>query len=84
MKTRWSSLSFGSVALHFQIKLSTHDSILNCIFVIMSEIFFLSTLSFSKFNHMMHVGALKKLRMNEPVFEQNFTTSSYGVKIGSA
>jgi hypothetical protein len=29
---------FGSFAHHFQIKLSTHSSILNSIFVIMSEL----------------------------------------------
>jgi hypothetical protein len=44
MKTRWSSLFFGSFAHHFQIKLSTHGSNLNSIFVIMSDLeFFLST-----------------------------------------
>jgi hypothetical protein len=44
MKIRWSSLFWGSFALHFQIKLSTHDSNLKSIFVIMSELkFFLFT-----------------------------------------
>jgi hypothetical protein len=44
MKIRWSSLFFGSFAHHFQIKLSTHGSNLNSIFVIMSELeFFLLT-----------------------------------------
>ena len=38
MKIRWSSLFFGSFAPHFQIKLSTHGSNLNSIFVIMSEL----------------------------------------------
>jgi hypothetical protein len=38
MKIRWSSLLFGSFAHHFQIKLSTHGSTLNSIFVIMSEL----------------------------------------------
>jgi hypothetical protein len=38
MKIRWSSLFFGSFAYHFQIKLSTHGSNLNSIFVIMSEL----------------------------------------------
>jgi hypothetical protein len=44
MKIRCSSLLFGSFATHFQIKLSTHVSNLNCIFVSMSELkFFLLT-----------------------------------------
>jgi hypothetical protein len=44
MKIRWSSLSFGSFAPHFQIKLSIHASNLNSMFVIMSELeFFLLT-----------------------------------------
>jgi hypothetical protein len=38
IKVRWSSLFFGSFAHHFQIKWSTHGSILNSIFVIMSEL----------------------------------------------
>jgi hypothetical protein len=38
MKIRWSSLLFGSFVAHFQIKLSTHGSNLNSIFVIMSEL----------------------------------------------
>jgi hypothetical protein len=38
MKIRWSSLSFGSFVPHFQIKLSTHDSNLNSMLVIMSEL----------------------------------------------
>jgi hypothetical protein len=38
MKIRWSSLFFGSFAPHFQIKLSTHGSNLNSIFVIMGEL----------------------------------------------
>jgi hypothetical protein len=38
MKIRWSSLFFGSFASHFQIKLSTHGSNLNSIFVILSEL----------------------------------------------
>jgi hypothetical protein len=37
MNIRWSSLFFGSFAPHFQIKLSTHGSNLNSIFVILSE-----------------------------------------------
>jgi hypothetical protein len=44
MKTRWSSLFFGSFATHLQIKLSIHDSNLNSIFIIMIELkFFLLT-----------------------------------------
>jgi hypothetical protein len=44
MKIRWSSLVLGSFAIHFQIKLSTYDSILNSMFVIRSELkFFLFT-----------------------------------------
>jgi hypothetical protein len=40
MKIRCSSLFLGSFAPHFQIKLSTHGSNLNSIFVIMSELKF--------------------------------------------
>jgi hypothetical protein len=44
IKIRWSSLFFKTFAPHFQIKLSTHGSNLNSIFVIMSELeFFLLT-----------------------------------------
>jgi hypothetical protein len=44
MKIRWSSLFFGPFAPHFQIKLNTHGSNLNSIFVIKSELeFFLLT-----------------------------------------
>jgi hypothetical protein len=44
MKISWSSLFFGSFAPHFQIKLNTHDSNLNSIFVTISELkFFLLT-----------------------------------------
>jgi hypothetical protein len=44
MKIRLSSLSSGPFAPHFQIKLSTHGSNLNSIFVLMSELqFFLLT-----------------------------------------
>jgi hypothetical protein len=38
MKIRWSLLFFGSFAPYFQIKLNTHCSNLNSIFVIMSEL----------------------------------------------
>jgi hypothetical protein len=40
MKIRWSSLFFGFFGHHFQIKLSTHASNLNSIFVIVSELEF--------------------------------------------
>jgi hypothetical protein len=44
MIIRWYYLFLGSIALHFQIKLSTHGSNLNSIYVIMSELdFFLLT-----------------------------------------
>jgi hypothetical protein len=38
MKIRWSSLSFGSFAPHFQIKLSIHASNFNSRFVNMNEL----------------------------------------------
>jgi hypothetical protein len=40
MKIKWSSLFFGSFAPHIQIKLSTHGSNLNSIFIIRSELEF--------------------------------------------
>jgi hypothetical protein len=44
IKIIWSSLFFGSFATHFQIKLSTHGSYLNSVFVTVSELkFFLLT-----------------------------------------
>jgi hypothetical protein len=44
MKIRWSFLFLRSFVPHFQIKLSTHGSNFNSIFVIMSELeFFLIT-----------------------------------------
>jgi hypothetical protein len=54
MKIRWSSLFFGSFAPHFQIKLSTHGSNLNSVFVIMSELelFFLMRVLTQNFNTM--------------------------------
>jgi hypothetical protein len=54
IKIRWSSLLFGSFAPHFQIKLSTHGSNLNSIFVIMSELelFFLMGVLTQNFNTM--------------------------------
>jgi hypothetical protein len=52
MKIRWSSLFIGSFAPHFQIKLSTHGSNLNSIFVIMTELefFFLTGVLTQNFN----------------------------------
>jgi hypothetical protein len=52
MKIRWSFLSFGSFAPHFQIKLSTQGSNLNSIFVITSELefFFLMGILTQNFN----------------------------------
>jgi hypothetical protein len=53
MKIRWiSSLFLGSFAPHFQIKLTTHGSNLNSIFVIMSELklFFLMGVLTQNFN----------------------------------
>jgi hypothetical protein len=62
MKTRWSSLLFGSFAPHFQIKLTTHDSNLNSIFVIMSELefFLLTRVLIQNFNIMDLVKFLEK------------------------
>jgi hypothetical protein len=52
MKIRWSSFFFGSFAHYFQIKLSTHGSNLNSIFVIMSELelFFFTGVLTQNFN----------------------------------
>jgi hypothetical protein len=54
MKIRWSSLFFGSFAIHFQIKLSKHGSNPNSIFVIMNELelFFLMGVLIQNFNTM--------------------------------
>jgi hypothetical protein len=62
MTIRWSSLFFGSFAPHFQIKLSTHGSNLNSIFVIMSELelFFLTRVLTQNFNTMDLVKFLEK------------------------
>jgi hypothetical protein len=63
MKIRWSSLLFGSFALHFQIKLSTHGSNFNSIFVIMNELelFFLMWVLTQNFNTMDLVKFLEKI-----------------------
>jgi hypothetical protein len=62
MKIRWSSLFFGSFAPGFQIKLSTHGSNLNSIFVIMSELelFLLTGVLTPNFNTMDLVKILEK------------------------
>jgi hypothetical protein len=62
MKIRWSSLFFGSFAPHFQIKLSTHSSNLNSIFVIMSELelYFLTGVLTQNFNTVDLVKFLEK------------------------
>jgi hypothetical protein len=62
MKIRWSFLFFGSFAPHFQIKLSTHGSNLNSIFVIMSELkfFLLTGILTQNFNTMDLVKFLEK------------------------
>jgi hypothetical protein len=52
---------FGSFASYFQIKLSTHGSNLNSMFVIMSElIFFVDVVLTQNFNTMDLVKFLKK------------------------
>jgi hypothetical protein len=62
MKIKWSSLFFGSFAHHFQIKLSTHGSNFNSIFVIMSELelFLLTRVLTQNFNTMDLVKFLEK------------------------
>jgi hypothetical protein len=62
MKIRWSSLFFGPFAPHFQIKLSTHGSNLNSIFVIMSDLklFLLMGVLTPNFNTMDLVKILEK------------------------
>jgi hypothetical protein len=62
MKIRCSSLSFGSFAPHFQIKLSLHGSNLNSISVIISELelFFLTGVLTPNFNTVDLVKFLEK------------------------
>jgi hypothetical protein len=62
MKIRWSSLFLGSFVPHFQIKLSTHCSNLNSIFVIMSELelFLLMEILTQNFNTVDLVKLLEK------------------------
>jgi hypothetical protein len=64
MKIRWSSLFWGSFAPHFQVKLSTHGSNLNSIFVIMSELelFIFTRVLPQNFNTM---GLVKFLQKNQ-------------------
>jgi hypothetical protein len=62
MKIRPSSLFLGSFAPHFEIKLSTHGSNLNSVFVIMSELelFFLTGVCTQNFNTVDLVNFLEK------------------------
>jgi hypothetical protein len=64
MKIRWSFLFLGSFVAHFQIKLSTHGSNINSIFVIMSELelFFLTRVLTQNFNN---VDLVKFLELNK-------------------
>jgi hypothetical protein len=64
MKSRWSSLFLGSFAPHFQIKLSTHGSNLNSIFVIISELelFLLTGVLTQNINTMDLVKFLEKIK----------------------
>jgi hypothetical protein len=62
MKSRWSSLFFGSFALHFQIKLNIHNSNCNSKFVGMSELelFLVTGVLAPNFNTMDLVKILEK------------------------
>jgi hypothetical protein len=62
MKIKWSSLFIGSLAAHFQIKLSIHASNLNSMIVIMSELglFLLMGVLTQNFNNMDLVKFLEK------------------------
>jgi hypothetical protein len=64
MKIRWFSFVFGSFAHHFQIKLSTHGSNLNSIFVILSELelFLLTRVLTQNFNIVDLVKFLEKIQ----------------------
>jgi hypothetical protein len=64
MKIRWSSPFLGSFAPHFQIKLSTHGSNLNSIFVIISELelFFFTGILTQKFNIVDLIKVLEKIK----------------------
>jgi hypothetical protein len=65
MKIRWSFHFWGSFAHHFQIKLSTHGSNLNPIFVIMSELelFSLTTVLTQTFNIVDLENFLEKIKI---------------------
>jgi hypothetical protein len=59
MKIRWSSLFFGSLAPHFQIKLSIHGSNFNSRFISMSELeLFLRFISMSELELFLLTGVL--------------------------
>jgi hypothetical protein len=62
MKIRWSSILFGSFALHFQIKLSIHTSNFNSKFVSISELelFLLTGVLTPNFNTMDLIKILEK------------------------
>jgi hypothetical protein len=62
IKSRWSSLFFGSSAAHFQIKLSIHTSNFNSRFVSMGELelFLLTGVLTPNFNTMDLVKILEK------------------------
>jgi hypothetical protein len=64
MKIRWFPLFLGSFAHHFQIKLSTHGSNLNSMFVIKSELelFFLTGVLTQNFKTVDLVNFLKKIK----------------------
>ena len=66
MKIRWSSLLWGSFALHFQIKLNIHTSNLNSRFVSMNELelFLLTGVLAPNFNTMDLVKFLEKNKKN--------------------
>jgi hypothetical protein len=76
MKFRWFSLFFGSFALHFQMKLSTHGSNLNSIFVIMSELefFLLTGVLTQNFNSIFVIMSELEFFLLTGVLTQNFNT----------
>jgi hypothetical protein len=69
LKIRWSSLFFGSFALHFQIKLSIHILNFNSKFVSMSELelFLLIGVLTPNFNTM---DLIKILEKNQKIYIQ--------------
>jgi hypothetical protein len=64
IKIKWSLFIFWSFAPHFQIKLSTHGSNLNSIFVTMSELKFILLIGvlIQNFNTMDLVKFLEKIQ----------------------